>query len=202
MPYLPNIPQPNDRLKDSQPDILANFQAIKQLIDVNHDTFSSATEGKHKWVSFPSQVANPATAPAEVAMFSKAGITAGTPSALFVRKENNAAVKSGGFTEFEANTFISGWTRLPSGILLKWGFVAPALPNPCTVTFPVGATIPVFTALYHVQLTVGNTNASDNNWHAAIVNNSLAVAQFQVWTTQRTTTTSTAVQIYYLAIGE
>lgn len=31
MAYNANIPQPNDRLKDSQPQILANFQALGQL---------------------------------------------------------------------------------------------------------------------------------------------------------------------------
>lgn len=202
MPYLPNIPQPNDRIRDSQADLLGNFQALNTFLNVNHGDFGSAQEGKHKWVTFPNQMADPTTLAAEVAIFSKPGISTGNPSALFLRKENNAAVKTGGFTEFFTNGFLEGWTRLPSGILLKWGFVAPSLPNPATVTFPVNATTPVFTALYSVQVSPSYPGAADNDFAVAVRPGSLLPTSFQVWMSPRTTVGSKAGQLYYLAIGE
>src|SRR5690606_39762692 len=128
MPYLPNIPQPNDRIRDSQADLLGNFQALNTFLNVNHGDFGSAQEGKHKWVTFPNQMADPSTLAAEVAIFSKPGISTGNPSALFLRKENNAAVKTVGFTEFLIYGFLEDWIRLPSCILFKWGFFGSSVP--------------------------------------------------------------------------
>ena len=47
MAYLNNIPQATDRIKDSQPQILANFAEIQTLVGVNHVNFNAVDQGKH-----------------------------------------------------------------------------------------------------------------------------------------------------------
>ena len=61
MAYSPNIPQPTDIPANSQPQLLANFQGINTLINVNHIGFDVTDQGKHKWVSMPVQLAAPGT---------------------------------------------------------------------------------------------------------------------------------------------
>lgn len=149
MAYNNSIPQPTDALKNSQADLLANFQAIKTLIDVNHGTFDSANQGKHLYVSFPVQGASPATLAGEVALFSRASSYTGVTE-LSYRRESNGAV-----TECTAAdlTIGQGWSFMPSGLLLKWGYATVAGSGAQTILFPVGPTIPVFSAAVSAQIT-------------------------------------------------
>lgn len=57
MSYTKNIPQPTDQINNSQPQILANFQAIDTVVSVNHVDFDDPTgdQGKHKFVEFPAE---------------------------------------------------------------------------------------------------------------------------------------------------
>lgn len=192
MAYNSSIPQATDIPATSQADLLANFQAIKQLIDVNHATFSHANEGKHNLVSFPVQAALPTTAVGEVALFSRTSAFSGIPE-LCVRFENNGAVSE--FTSGLAAT--NGWTRLPSGILLKWGIGVAN--GDSTVTFPVAPTIPAFTALYNVQLTVIGAAAGDLDEYVRI--KALTPLNFTCYGSKRTTTGAHLVGFGYLALG-
>lgn len=150
MSYQANIPQPTNRLKDSQQDILDNFMAIKQLVDVNHATFGSATEGKHSFVEFPTATPTKNTlATPEVALYSKNGAQSGVPELYFQR--NNLAADMG-YAITESLQATNGWTRLPSGILIKWGTAAIAQRNSLiTIIYPVAGNIPVFTSVFMVQ---------------------------------------------------
>lgn len=116
MPYNINIPQPTDKLSQSQADILSNFQAINTLVSVNHGTFGAADEGKHKFVQLPQQGSDTTTAAAEVALYAKNDTDTGNTE-LFFRRPSNGAVISTTAASFTAN----GWTMLPSGIMLQWG---------------------------------------------------------------------------------
>ena len=116
MPYSNAIPQPGDLLSQSQADILANFAAIQTWIAVNHGIFGAADDGKHKWVSLPNQGADVVTVAHEKAIYAKQSALSGVAE-LFIRNES-----SGTITEFTSSTqAVSGYTRLPSGILIKWG---------------------------------------------------------------------------------
>lgn len=152
MAYQNNIPQPNDRLKNSQDDILQNFIEIQNLIDVNHFPFGDVNEGKHRFISLPQSAADPATAVSEFAFFSKLSALTGQTE-LFSRRPTNGNVNS--ITERLDGT--SGWTRLPSGILLKWSeFVIPAqgagvFNNSEFVNWPVNANTPVFSSIFQIS---------------------------------------------------
>ena len=114
MAYNNNIPQASDQLSQSQADILANFQAIKTLVDINHVTFDVANQGKHKWVSMPVQSSDPTTAASEMAMYTKS--VSGVPE-LFIRRQSDGSVLSC----TQATLANPGYTYLPSGLLIKWG---------------------------------------------------------------------------------
>lgn len=163
MAYQPNIPQPTDTLNDSQPDLLGNFQAIQTLIDVNHVDFANAADqGKHKWVTMPFQSSDPGTALGEIALYSKkdgAGVTQ-----LFLENDNDGTVVN--ITTSGQAT--SGWTRLPSNILLKWGTVTGIAiqgsgGTPQVANFPTPAGMPVFSAIYSVQVSCGVSTNLDYN---------------------------------------
>lgn len=192
MAYSQNIPQPTDELKDSQADLLANFQAIKAAFDINHVTFDLADEGKHNYVSFPEQAAGPATAANELALYSKES-TLTSVAELFVRKES-----SGDEIEFTSSLQATdGWSRLPSGILIKWGYDSTV--GAGTITFPVAATIPVFTNVFVVLLTVLDAGAGDGD--KAIRCMSSTTTSFDAFASNRSTIGAAAVAFNYLAIG-
>jgi hypothetical protein len=63
MTYIPNIPQANDDLDDSQPQILGNFQAADASFGKDHYAFSNLTtnNGFHNIVTQPAYVEVPPT---------------------------------------------------------------------------------------------------------------------------------------------
>jgi len=124
--YQPTKPAAIDQLNDSQDDIQKNFEAIKDLIDVNHETFAGGAgdEGKHKYVTMPEQGVDVTSAPQtlanETAIYCRLN-DAATASALFFRPEGQGA---GAGTEYDftsATKAASGYTMLPSGLIIKWG---------------------------------------------------------------------------------
>jgi len=192
--YNNAIPQPTDELRNSQGDILNNFQAIKTAWDINHVTFDLANQGKHNYVTLPEQSAGPATAANELAIYSKQS-TLTSVAELFVRKES-----SGDEIEFtSAIAATPGWTRLPSGILLKWG--ATTANGATTITLPTGATIPAFTTIFSVQLTIVDAGATDAD-EAVSVRSFATPTAFNVFASARSTTGAKAVNFEYLVIGE
>lgn len=199
MAYQNNIPQANQRLKDSQSDILGNFQELSTFLNVNHQDLNSGVDaGKHKFVQFPLQGAAPATANNEVALYSQTSALTGSVE-LAVRKQNNG-------TSYEFTSSLAaqpGWARLPSGILFKWGN---AVGNGFTaITFPVAGTIPVFAvgAPFTIYLTPSAVIATDINEYIRLASvptaNNLG---FSVYAGQRTTLNNAVpVSFNWLAIG-
>lgn len=191
MAYTSNIPTPNQRFKDSQSLIQSNFTDIANALAINHEAFNLPNVGKHKFLQMPIQGAAPATAANELGLYTKTGIT--TNIEMFIRRES-----SGSEIEFTGSLqSANGWTRLPSGILLKWGQGTLNAGQPGTINFPVAATIPVFTAIYMVQLTpIGGGNP---NIAATLA--TISTTGFQAWRTERTSTTTASVSVQYFAIG-
>ncbi len=193
MPYNKDKPQPTDQLTNSQNDILNNFISINTAWEENHVGFNDAGPGKHKFIRFPEQIDVPTTTTNELAVYSKLS-TLTSVAELFVRKEDNG-------TEIEFTSAIAatpGWTRLPSGILLKWG--AASGTGADTLTFLTGATIPEFDIIYSVQLTVvsGTGGDVDNAVRVTHFNNPLL---FEFFASPRTTTGTKAVTFEYFIIG-
>lgn len=138
MPYLQNIPQPTDQLDDSQGDILGNFQEIYNLVGVNHVQFGAAAgQGKHTQVTLPENAAPTNTAAAEANIYSQLSTLTNNTELFWQREGNGTRIE---WTGLLAAT--NGWTRLPSGILLKWG--ADVVATNLVVVYPAGGGIPAF----------------------------------------------------------
>jgi len=193
MAYQQNIPQPTDKIKDSQNDILNNFQGIKTAWDINHVTFDLGDQGKHKHVTLPEQGAAPATAANEIAMYSKQSTLTGA-SELFIRRESSG-------NELEAtgaSLGAIGWSYLPSGLLIKWG--VSSCTGDDTFVLPAGAGIPDFTAIYSIQLTVADALTTDIDQAIRATAFTLP-GTIRVYASNRSTTGPATVGFEYLLIG-
>lgn len=152
MPYNQNIPQPNDQISQSQADLLNNFQSLQTFLQVNHSDINSGNQGKHKFVEFPVQAVAPVTVGAEIGLYTRTSpLTA--EAELVVLKQAGSTAPITSYEITSAGYTVAGWSRLPSGILLKWGTSSPAGAGAHAVVFPVGVTIPAFTAVYNAQVT-------------------------------------------------
>jgi hypothetical protein len=189
-PYDENIPQPTDTPAASQPQLLANFQAINTLVNVNHVEFDDPDQGKHKWVSMPDQAVAPATAAAEVAIFGFTSPETGATE-LYFRKPSSGdqipMTESGGTT--------TGWSMLPSGLLIKWGSATVNGPG----NVDANASGKAFTTLYKVMLSnASDTVASDTY----VAGGTIVGTTFNVACMQRTVANNAvAVTFNWLVIG-
>lgn len=147
MAYNSLIPAASDRLSVSQGDIQANFAAIKTLVEVNHETFGSANEGKHKFLQLPEQGAAPTTAANEGALYSAVGATSTVTELVFRRESNGTAIA---FTEGSLGaSFADSWSRFPSGMVMKFGRGT----GSASYTINLDGIGPAFTAVYSAQIT-------------------------------------------------
>lgn len=184
MAYDQNIPKPGDILKTSQAQLLANFQSIQTLVAVNHGNFDSSVQGKHTFIQFPVQGGDPATGLGEVALYSKNGATSTVPELAFERQSNGSisVFTEGG--QINEGDMPNGYTRLPSGFLIKWGrVVIPAGGNSRPDTITILPTNPVFTNVYHAEISYGIANGAVNPSSITyLIDNQLTTTQFGVLT--------------------
>ncbi len=116
MAYNNNIPLPTSLIRVSQKEIRENFREIQNLFTVNHLNFSPAVfAGAHSRLTLPEQAAPPVTGANECALFSQVGAVTGNTELAWRRESNGATIN---FTEFLGAA--NGYTRMPSGILIKW----------------------------------------------------------------------------------
>ena len=192
MPYNAQIPLSTDLLSTSQGDIQANFQALNTFLTVNHEGFSSADAGKHKFVTFPLQAGNPAIAAGEIALFNK-NSTYTTFNELFIK--NRAGTVYSLTASLPATT---GWCYLPSGLIMKWGVNAGN--GATTIVFPVAATIPVLTNVYTAQVTDIFNSGSDTDTYVRL--STYSNVSISVWCSNRTTVGAANTSFNWLVIGD
>ena len=204
MAYSNNIPQATDRPNNSQPLILANFAAIDTVVGINHVVFDdpSGDQGKHKYISFPVQTGTPPTPPfvsGEPGMYSFANVATGQNEINIVKLNQatdtiipmTASILS--ITSAPAANS-AGWSMLPSGILIKWGFGSAN--GISTITYD--ATV-AFGAVFSV--TVSSNHGGGTNDHLLTVYSS-GTASFQARSTKASApATSVATGVYYFAVG-
>lgn len=197
MPTYDNmIPQPTDILSDSQDDLLQNFQVLATAFAVNHGPYNEMApfpQGSHTEVTLPNNNAPDPTPIATANIWSaQSGFTNTTE--LFWQRENNGTVIP--FTAFLANN--TGWTRLPSGILLKWGFPGvTGLNQP--IVFPVSGIIPPFANIFQVLTTlqvISGIRVSSN-----VISGSIITTGFNVDVINMVTGAGATAIVSYLAIG-
>lgn len=190
MAYNENTPVGTQLPSISQPQMLANFQGIKTLVNVNHVDFDLPDQGKHKWVSFPEQLAHVATLPTEVALYSYLSADTGLIELNFRRANSGTIIP---FTERNGTT--NGWTVLPSGIIMKWSTASYTGAN----TINANAFGKAFTTLYSVQLTNNNATSSSDTY---VMGGVIAGTNFDIYVGNRTTPgTDATTNVNWLVIG-
>lgn len=152
------VPQPTQTLADTQNPILQNFITINAGFLLNHVELGTAGAGKHKAVIMVNQTnapAAPITVGLESAIYSAPSLVAPNDPALFIKGQNSGAGTNGLEITYALKA-TSGWTYLPSGMIIQWG----------TATIGGGGTVVNFarsftTANYGVQVTSADpsTNA-------------------------------------------
>ena len=200
MPAYQDIPLATDKLSVSQDDIKNNFLVIKALVDVNHNTFAAGVspEGKHKFVTMPEQGAAPATLANEGAVYTKVGTAPTARTELFFRRESDGAelnMTSG--TTVGGGT--KGWSYLPSGILMKWGYKSANDEDDVTFATELG-TSPAFTAAPIVMASpYTSTTATDSS----IQIGPTTTLKFKVFCKKRTSTDTYGAPMTFnwIAIG-
>lgn len=202
MAYDNAIPAAADRLKDSQPEILENFATISALLGVDHVISpwtdpATGDQGKHNKVTMPEQTVVPTVAANEMAVYTKVSPLSGVnASELFVRRESDG-------TELNITGSGTGWSYLPSGLLIKWGTVSATRNTLGTITFTVDATtIPAFATILSVQ--VSQTFAAgptESNLNVALSAGNYTTTTFQVFPRAIGLPSGSTVSVDFVAIG-
>jgi len=201
MAYL-LIPQPTDQLSVSQGQLLGNFVSADATFAINHGGFVSGN-GKHTKLQMPNQVTNTVpTLATEAGLYSAQGLTSGTSELFFVRQgypggAPGANASNIAFTETMnggAMANSNGWTRLPSGIILQWGYLTSVNPSSAAV-FP----IPFTQACYSVQLTW--EGAPTFEMTVGVVDGSRTPMGFSFFAASPTDVGRAGQHITYFAIG-
>ncbi len=116
--FTATIPQATDQISQSQALILANNQAVNELISVDHVAFNTPNIfGQHKKVTFPVQ--NPAPVPAlgTLNLYNFLEPIANQNQLYFTDALGNTYPASGSGV---GSTATNGWSYTLSGFILKW----------------------------------------------------------------------------------
>lgn len=159
MPYL-EIPLATDIPANSQAQLLSNFQNLNLWTNVDHYNIGSANVGKHIQVTMPNLGVVPVPAAAESILFS-------FTSALTTRSELARVTSTGTYSMTEANFAAPGYSRLASGLTIKWGTVSTAGANPKTVTMDTAIVYTAIYAIYCTPLSIANANPGYNVYPVA-----------------------------------
>ena len=195
MAYNPAIPQPTDRISDSQAPILANFIALDAAILVDHVALNAVGQGKHKQITLPESAAAPVTGANEAVVYSREGAFSGQTELVFKREGNPATVT-------EMTSAGSGWTMLPSGVLIKFGSSSPAT-GLTTITYGVGPSLPVFKAgsPFNVFVSPVESTAGDVNVAVRLVSYSTTDIVVYVSKRYNSGAAATPTKINFFALG-
>lgn len=128
MAYLNTIPQATDQLSVSQGQLLGNFQALN---------FFGNGIG-----IFNQQGSDPITSATQLGLYVKLGIDSNPQ--FFIERELGSLLTPLVYNITGRVASTTGYTQLPSGILIKWGQSNASLLGANVILFPVSATIPVF----------------------------------------------------------
>lgn len=191
MPYNSNVPQANNKLRNSQLDLLNNFQAINTGFNFNHIDLNLADAGKHKWLTMPRQTL-PQPAPGLTELLIYVGpSTLTTTSELYIKRITDG-VNTGVPMTARGSTGNHYWSYLPSGAICKWGSFSFSGVSFQTINM-VGPAFTAAGANPSYGLTVsGNTNVTV----ASYITKLTGTNSFQFFSNY-----ATASQYSYVAIG-
>lgn len=158
---LNNVPQAGQTLAQTRDPIRNNFTTIDTVFSINHSAYGSANQGMHEFLQFPDRTGNTPIFGGITGMWSENGTYSLVPE-IWVNTKAGAGFNQYPMTESTlSNTPLigsqtNGFTVLPSGVILKWGYVAV---NGLT-NVNLNAVGPALSASFSAQATPeGNANA-------------------------------------------
>ena len=181
----------NEKFSTSWQKINNNFNAIKTLIDQDHETFGSGDDGKHKQITFTQQSSDSTTGSNEVALYAKDN---GGTCNLYYRDESSGTVYN--MTPNNAGHSNDGYEVLPSGLVLCWGRLTVSTGS----ASGTGTAAYTFTTSYRVMSSVyfsGNYNALDGMMASVSVSGNTVTA-----TRSDSSHNSAPLSVDYLIIGK
>lgn len=158
LPYNNTSPEETETLKNSQPKMLQNFESIKTIVEENHVGFGEVLHGCHKYAIMPNAPVppdlDPATDPTDLRLFARVDSGPNFPQ-LWVKYPDNTVSQLTGSNSGSTGSSGPGWSKFPSGIIMKWGTATVTQNVPGRyVFFPTGPTIPAFTkAVSYIKIT-------------------------------------------------
>src|SRR5271165_1120405 len=123
MMALAPVPQANQTLAQTQNPILQNFNQIDAQFNVDHFAFNSGAgvQGCHIKSTYLVQGAAASVAGGSIISCVTSLLT-GQPELTITKQTGSTAPASAQVAEFTSSNYAgNGYTRLPSGILLRWG---------------------------------------------------------------------------------
>jgi hypothetical protein len=202
--YNPLVPTGKIKLSLDYKNLQNNFNQADATFGTNHYKFSDQTtnNGKHKFVEMVAQ-AKPAILAGEGALYTK---TASSITNMFYtadaggKEYQMTRAIDANFTTFGTNTnytspgsTVGGWTFLPGGLLLQYGFIAPTHnPGQTTVKFPVAFN----NVAYSVQITAQVTSSGSSDDQTAAIR-SVGTTSFSA----STSSSGNVIGFWWMAIG-
>jgi hypothetical protein len=163
---LNNVPLAGQTLGITRVPINQNFSVIDTAFQVDHADYNTINQGMHNRTSFPTQNPVPAPQAGIVQLYSQLSTITNQPELVFTHQAGSTAPTAAQIVEFTSAGWTNpGWTRLPSGIMMKWrsgiGFGGSG-----SVTININATSPTsppFATFLTILITPIDTSASYNN---------------------------------------
>lgn len=141
--YTNNVPQAETAMNVTQPQILENFQAIKELVAINHIDFNLPGFGTHNFLTMPNTT-TPTASGTDLNVYVKATPAGPNTSEIFGLYPTGVEFQISGLQQAATGTSGTGWSVFPSGIIMKWG-TGTGTSAAQSVIYPTGAGIPAFT---------------------------------------------------------
>ena len=156
MAYNGLIPGALDIPANSQPQIQTNFTEIQTLIKIDHADFDTTNQGMHNKVTLPPQIASPLLA-ANNGFYNV--IDSGGTNVSETWTHNQ---RVGGTVDVPMTASVlslaapvqgmSGWTYLPSSILIRWDVQAVVM-GPQAIVLPPLPGLAALTTIFSVNIT-------------------------------------------------
>jgi len=195
--YISDRPNPPNNPSTDVPDMKTNCNSISAILAVDHIGFNAANGGFHNVIHFSNQGADPVADGTHGTLYTKILTNYGnSDTALFFETGGGRifqlTTNPGGAGPIPQNP-TSGYSFLPGGFLIQYGFASSSNASPnLAVTFPIAFTTSVLT----LQLDVLENSNSRRLWHL----NSVTASGFDAYI-QDTNGSSVSNQVYWMAIG-
>lgn len=194
---LINVPLSGQTLRQTRDSIRNNFSTINTGFSVDHGEFNTANQGFHNKVTFPLQAATPIFG-GKNGLWSEVFATTGIGE-IWLNHLNGKKypLSSSILSTAPATTSTTGWTYLPSGIVMKWFFASTNASGTATVN--VNTTGPNLNAIFTAQATEQAGGATDTNSYIRITG--IAAPNVTLFGCTRTTGTAKIVPFNLFVIG-